>query len=275
MMEKKQSSSTAKTTSPPIEVSVIQGEAYVWSAASIATLRRNYGIVGLLTGSLPLIPQQNAFLGVPLQLFEEEVVYLLRRKAIVLVDDARAHNVDGLRSDELDQWHQQRIDFILDRRRIIAEEAREAKQKNQNQYSMSDAAKEKKKKREERKKSEAMAANEDGEEILFQPAPSKPAPEDDLNNTSHLITIPSATAESQWHKVNLGETAFDSISSAASAGLWVYPENADQRAKCAAFEALKEKNYYMGKGLRFGGDFVVYPGELNCKEGRCGKFLAH
>lgn len=77
-----------------------------------------------------------------------------------------------------------------------------------------------------------------------------------------MITIPSSSSSLPWHEVRLGDNAFVTLSSAAKAGLWRYPENADQRAKCAAFEALREKGYYMGKGLRFGGDFVVYPGEF-------------
>lgn len=53
----------------------------------------------------------------------------------------------------------------------------------------------------------------------------------------------------------------ETLSSAKRAGDWVYPETKKERAKCAVFEDLQKRGYYMGKGLRFGGDFVVYPGE--------------
>ncbi|UZJ53392.1 hypothetical protein CBS101457_002712 [Exobasidium rhododendri] len=261
------SSSKGEVEIRPIEVSIILGEAYVWSAVSIALLRRKYGIIGLLTGSLPLIPQQNAFLGVPLQLFEEEVVYLLRRKAIILVDDIKAHNVEGLSREELDLWQEQRLTYILDKRRLAAEEARELKEKNKKQFAMSEAAKQKKKRRDEKKKIDAEALKNDegeGEEIFSRPV-ANPLPseqlEDDLDNVSHLITIPSSSSGLEWYQIEAGVNAFDSLSSAAAAGLWQYPRTADQRARCAAFEALKAKNYYLGKGLRFGGDFVVYPGD--------------
>jgi tRNA-splicing endonuclease subunit Sen34 len=262
--QQQQGSSSSMTEKvPSVEVSIIKGEAFVWSATSIAILRRNYGIVGLLTGSLPLIPQQNAFLGVPLQLFEEEVVYLLRRKAIVLVDDVKAHDVEGIAEDRLEEWHRKRVDSILNRRRLAVEEAKRAKEKNKKQYALSEVAQEKKKKREERKQTQMESIN-NGEEDVFQPDPSpqpNQAEEEDLSNIPHLITIPSTSSDLDWHHVRLGDTAYDTLSSAAVAGLWRYPETADERARCAAFEALKEKNYYMGKGLRFGGDFVVYPGE--------------
>ena len=254
-----------------MQVSIVQGEAYVWSAASIALLRRKHGIVGLLTGSLPLIPQQNAFLGVPLQLFEEEVVYLARRKAIILVDDTKAHNVDGMRGDALNQWHAQRLASILEQRRAAAEEARESKEKWKQQLALSDAAMEKKKSREMRRLQDTVSIDVD-EAASLQPDPeSKPLDDDaGARNTSHLLTIPSASADLPWHTVRLGDNAFDSLSSAANAGLWRYPSNADQRARCAVFEALRAKGYYMGKGLRFGGDFVVYPGEA-CSCGISGR----
>jgi tRNA-splicing endonuclease subunit Sen34 len=252
MMDKQASSSKEKL----IEISLIKGEAYVWSAASIALLRRNYGIVGMLTGSLPLIPQQNAFLGVPLQLFEEEVVYLLRRGAVVLVDDTRAHDIEGFSEVELDQWHEQRVASISERRRAAVEEARETKEKLKKQFSMSDSAMQKKRLREEKKRMQGAESKEDD---LF--AKVEPAVEAEAANPSHLITIPSSSSTLQWHNVRLGDNAFDTLSSAAKAGLWRYPATANQRARCAAFEAFRAKEYYMGKGLRFGGDFVVYPGE--------------
>lgn len=41
--------------------------------------RTQHHLCGLLSGTLPLIPQQNVFLGLPLRLIPEEVVYLLRQ----------------------------------------------------------------------------------------------------------------------------------------------------------------------------------------------------
>ena len=251
------------STSTSIEISIINGEAYVWSAASIALLRRNYGIVGMLTGSLPLIPQQNAFLGVPLQLFEEEVVYLLRRGAAILVDDTKAHDLESFSEAELDRWHQQRTASILDRRRIAMEEAKETKEKLKERFALSQSALEKKRLREERKKSQKIEGKEEDLFSKEKPAPAAGQADDDLTNASHLITIPSSSSSLQWHSVRIGDNAFETLSSAAKAGLWRYPTTSNQRARCATFEALRAKGYYMGKGLRFGGDFVVYPGECN------------
>lgn len=47
--------------------------------ADIATLRSQHHICGILTGTLPHLSQQNAFLGIPLVLMPEEVVLLLEK----------------------------------------------------------------------------------------------------------------------------------------------------------------------------------------------------
>lgn len=54
---------------------------------------------------------------------------------------------------------------------------------------------------------------------------------------------------------------YPTLSSAKQAGLWHYPRTAEQRARCAVFESLLDRGYYMSTGLRFGGDFNVYPGD--------------
>lgn len=55
--------------------------------------------------------------------------------------------------------------------------------------------------------------------------------------------------------------AYTSLQEAYQAGVWTYPETLEQRARCAVFEDLHERGYFMSTGLRFGGDFVVYPGD--------------
>jgi hypothetical protein len=51
--------------------------AYNIIKADIAKLRSKHHICGVLTGTLPHLSQQNAFLGVPLILLPEEVVLLV------------------------------------------------------------------------------------------------------------------------------------------------------------------------------------------------------
>ena len=52
---------------------------------------------GCLAGTLPQVPQQNVFLGLPLELMTEEAALLVERGAAYIVDDREAHK-QGLKS---------------------------------------------------------------------------------------------------------------------------------------------------------------------------------
>ena len=77
----------------------------------------------------------------------------------------------------------------------------------------------------------------------------------------YSIHIPTDSNSMPWYRQRAPKATYRTLSQAAKAGLWTYPRTAEQQARCAVFEALRAKDYYMSKGLRFGGDLVVYPGE--------------
>lgn len=53
---------------------------------------------------------------------------------------------------------------------------------------------------------------------------------------------------------------YETLDAAREAGVWSYPASANERARCEVFRDLWEKGYYMGGGIKFGGDWLVYPG---------------
>ena len=69
-----------------IPLHLSNGVAYLWEPEGtlfcahkdLKQARTQHNLCGLLSGTLPLIPQQNVFLGLPLRLLPEEVAYLLR-----------------------------------------------------------------------------------------------------------------------------------------------------------------------------------------------------
>ncbi|KAG7753966.1 hypothetical protein KL911_002442 [Ogataea haglerorum] len=68
-----------------IKVSVIGGTALVFDPCDCAVLRKEHGIAGVLSGTLPSAPQQSLLLGIPLRLCVEEVLYLYEREAVEFV----------------------------------------------------------------------------------------------------------------------------------------------------------------------------------------------
>jgi hypothetical protein len=78
----------------PIPISYVSGRYLLFSIDAVTYLRREHHICGVLIGTLPQIPQQNVFLGLPLQLMPEEARLLVDNGVACIVDEAKAH--DGM-----------------------------------------------------------------------------------------------------------------------------------------------------------------------------------
>lgn len=75
----------------PIPISFISGRYLLFSADAATYLRREHHICGVLTGTLPQVPQQNVFLGLPLELMPEEARLLAEKGVATIVDEYKAH----------------------------------------------------------------------------------------------------------------------------------------------------------------------------------------
>ncbi|EGW33355.1 uncharacterized protein SPAPADRAFT_60693 [Spathaspora passalidarum NRRL Y-27907] len=75
--------------SKPIVLPLIDSanpEVLIFNTTAIRRLRDEYGILGVLIGTLAQYPQQNVFLSVPLKLMVWEVIWLFEQDVCVLVD---------------------------------------------------------------------------------------------------------------------------------------------------------------------------------------------
>ncbi|KAG8683413.1 tRNA-splicing endonuclease subunit [Ceratobasidium sp. 395] len=221
--------------------------AYVWSVDDIATLRTVHRICGTLTGTLPSISQQNVFLGVPLTLLPEEVVTLVDTGAAYIVDDSQSHGQPT--QEQLEAW-------VEARKASIAEELKErdAVARATVKVDTSDKAQ---KKREARKAAKQQQPQPDDVNI-HEPAP---APNDSSDPSSvqqqpHTVHVPSLSSDLPWFDAK----AYYTIADARDAGVWTYPADVKERAECAVFRDLWEKGNYLGPGIKFGGNYLVYPG---------------
>lgn len=82
------------TTEPtlPIPILYIAGNYYLFSIDAVTYLRREHHICGVLIGTLPQIPQQNVFLGLPLELMPEEARLLVEKGVACIVDEVKVQN---------------------------------------------------------------------------------------------------------------------------------------------------------------------------------------
>src|SRR6266536_3740818 len=79
------------SVSEPIPISLIGGRYLLFDINVVTYLRRTHNICGVLTGSIPQAPQQNIFLGLPVELMPEEAKLLVGKEIAYIVDDTAWH----------------------------------------------------------------------------------------------------------------------------------------------------------------------------------------
>lgn len=242
-----------------VPILLANGVPYLWESRDVEYVRTQHNLCGLLSGTLALIPQQNVFLGLPLRLLPEEVVLLLRRRAAVLIDENHAY--ETCKDSEREHYLADEAQKILEQKEEQRQQQEEHRQRIEaaiNQETGDARALERRRARQAAK--EAREASQGTNETV----PREPDALAKMPYVHHTpgtsAEIPGyhpATADMQQSSVN----AYTTLRDAQSAGVWTYPRTLQERARCATFEALHSKGFFLSTGLRFGGDFVVYPGD--------------
>lgn len=166
---------------------VVTGDAVTVFDLELVKRLRRLGIVGVFSGTLPKTPQQNVFLGLPLQLSFYEALWLVEKGYGVLVDGPRYHEQIML----LGASQAQRVEILPGIEYAVVG----------NTYEEVDEEK-----------------------------------------------LSSIVAQTVVHPADLKARLFGA-------------DNQRVDVYCAAFAVLREMDYYLMPGLRFGGDFVAYPGD--------------
>ncbi|KAK9383652.1 uncharacterized protein V2V93DRAFT_12621 [Kockiozyma suomiensis] len=90
------------STPSSIDVSFIDGEYLVFDLEAIKSLRNDHHISGILIGTLPQVPQQSVFLGLPLQLMPEEAALLVQKGIGRIIDEEASHGLLMSTDDDYD-----------------------------------------------------------------------------------------------------------------------------------------------------------------------------
>lgn len=229
---------------------------FLYSADIITWLRREHHILGVLIGTLAQIPQQNVFLGIPLELQPEE--------ARLLVEEGLAYIVDDL------QWHSKRYSEMTREER----EAYKANLRHEGEKLAKANLKESQKRSEQalRKRQQQQQRHSRGEsekadlDSAATPTDAEGLPEEDC-----LFGVPQP--RTAFPSPSLSQTSskdvipFSIIPSTSQSLLPPSPTTTKQGlptvnpASYALFKHLYKEGYFLSPGLRFGCQFLVYPGD--------------
>ena len=230
---------------PIFQISQAVERYLLYDVKTITWLRKTYNILGVLIGTLPQIPQQNVFLGLPLELQPEEARLLVEKGLGYIVDDLQWHKdsqqsmtpaqreayLAGLKKEGMnaarvvEQQKQQRTEQAMKRLHLKMGKA------SSDSPNSSDSP-----------PSEEVA----GDRSLFDPAPLGNTPS--LSSSASIIpwTITPTTSyppppSPSNHPISRSPT--------------VDPPS------YTLFKHLHSLSYFLSPGLRFGCQFLVYPGD--------------
>ncbi|CAN6641072.1 tRNA-splicing endonuclease subunit Sen34p [Trichomonascus vanleenenianus] len=217
-----------------VPISVIAGKGFVFDVDDLKYLREEYNICGTLTGILPQIPQQNVFMGMPLALMPEDIEYLVDEvKVAYLVDDKDVHSatMSGMTQEEKD-------DVIAGRERL---QRLQMEQHKENAWTRRQAAL---KKRAEKQGVEYVPEDEEKKaQVLASMA----------NTIDSGVMYHIATASN-----NASLPGYEQRLEPQGSRALVKPP---PRSSYYMYRYLQLLNYFMSPGLRFGGQFLAYPGD--------------
>ncbi|KAK6465299.1 hypothetical protein DFJ63DRAFT_283242 [Scheffersomyces coipomensis] len=175
----------------------------IFDLENLKTLRNEYGILGVLIGTLSQYPQQNFFLSIPLRLFVWEVIWLVENNIGVL----------------LDQVNYRKEKLLL-----------------QNSKGL--------------KSSNTISLNKDGSV-------------NDTSSTSPNFIITKNTDEIENNDQDLLHKHQINIQDYINAYLSNNPQMNGSKfiRNYHNYKYFKELKYFVSPGLKFGGDFVLYPSD--------------
>lgn len=224
----------------PIPISYISGRYLLFSIDAVTYLRREHHICGVLIGTLPQIPQQNVFLGLPLELMPEEARLLVDKGVACIVDEAKAHNGMGsLLEEDRRQYLRELESQGLHASRLLSD------RKDQQREQVL-------KKLDEKAKAKALKAKE--EEGTVPPSPSV----SDEARSSSKSTSTSRTSGPQLAMGITPPTSYPPLAQPTSSQHLPPPE---VPLSYPLFAHLALRGYFLSPGLRFGCQYVAYPGD--------------
>ena len=237
-----------QTPNLPIPVSLIDGRYFLFSIDAVTYLRREHHICGVLIGSIPHAPQQNVFLGLPLELMPEEARLLVEKGLAYIVDDAMAHQQGLVKAS------------MQERRRYLEKVQSKGREAADFQAGVKEQLRSKalsKLQQNATKNPLAIATGKQGEDAAVN---AESASEDFLFASS---SVPESVTTDPPLKSTFGVTP-------ATSALLLTPPPSPQpsESKLPAvpdsyplFKHLHSRGYFTSPGLRFGCRYMVYPGD--------------
>ncbi|CUS15184.1 unnamed protein product [Tuber aestivum] len=237
-------------TTPPelFPIYLVNSRYFLYDADVISDVRRTHRMSGCLTGTLPQIPQQNIFLGLPLELMPEEALLLVEKGAAYIIDDVSAHE-RGLRGmGEVDK-KEYLEELEQDRKREVEEYIRRVEEKRDIFVRRSNGEGGEVDGLEQTARGDGD--NEEGRRIFENssvPNPIKASTATTATNVLIYYPTPSSSHPIYHYHPDPSDMLAAGPQPERTQG---YP----------LYKHLHERGYFLSPGLRFGCQYMAYPGD--------------
>ncbi|CAK4033771.1 tRNA-splicing endonuclease subunit tsp-4 [Lecanosticta acicola] len=260
-------SSSAPAVTEPVPIYKLAQRYLLYDVDVVTYLRREHNISGVLMGTLPQASQQNVFLGLPLELMPEEARVLVEKNAAYIVDDVPQHRESFL-AGNLGAEEQRAYQAALRKQgqSAAAEQVRKTSERKKNALKkqgtenwndipddmLSSMPRRVKKVKDEAKDETTATSSGSDDDMFASPANSFPA-------KSVRSRTPSDAS-------NAGPEPYGVTPTTSYPPLQA-PKPADGASIPAVpksypiYKHLHENGYFMAPGLRFGCQYMAYPGD--------------
>jgi len=240
----------------PVAISLVGGRYLLFDIKIATYLRREHRLCGTAIGTLPLVPSQNLFLGIPVEIMPEEAQLLVEKGVGFIADDARAHDqaihsADNTRRSDYLARIQKQSDQV---ERLKAQEKEESRRRGLSKRAKNSARASASS--QERSNVDLLDFDDDETSTNTQ-AESAGLDETPFGHSdSSMKVLPHATMSSNYQVTPATSRLL--LSSAPS--LPQLKIN-DLPSSYPLYKHLHNKGFFMTPGLRFGCQYTVYPGD--------------
>ncbi|XP_021101812.1 tRNA-splicing endonuclease subunit Sen34 isoform X2 [Heterocephalus glaber] len=239
-------------------VEVANGRSLVWGAEAVQALRERLGVGGRTVGALPRGPRQNSRLGLPLLLLPEEARLLAEIGAVTLVSSPRRD--PSQHSLALASFRRQQEQSFQEQSALAAEARENRRQELLEKIAEGQAAKKQKLEQDSEaggsraaEESEIGGGQASGEQE--EAVPSSQAASDGaapLPRSALLVQL--ATARPRPVKARPLDWRVQSKD-------WPHAGRPAHELRYSIYRDLWERGFFLSAAGKFGGDFLVYPGD--------------
>lgn len=214
----------------PFALHYVNGRYLIFEVSILKHIREVHHICGVLIGTLPQISQQNVFLGLPLQLMPEEAAYLVRHDYAYVVDDREVHRntIASISEDQLEAL----------------------KSKKLTERALKEAATRKAQLQKKRAALEQRGLTH----LLGQLSV------DDADSVNSIGNNKKSTDSGYTHVDTVSNSLIYQPDSSADTSMSSM-QPSPSMPRYDLFSHLHAQGYFMTPGLRFGAQFVAYPGD--------------